>query len=121
MTAIFKHLPRITSEGGLNKYLRDIRKYPLLEPKYERDLAMKWTNKKDIESVSRSLKKGWISSEGPDVIKFEKKVSKFIFIPYSYTKKNKTKPISANASVKAIPKNIVVLTIPAASGWRAIA
>ena len=51
MTAIFKHLPRITSEGGLNKYLRDIRKYPLLEPKYERDLAMKWTNKKDIESA----------------------------------------------------------------------
>ena len=50
-----------------------------------------------------------------------KKVSKFIIIPYSYTKKNKTKPISANASVKAIPKNIVVLTIPAASGCLAIA
>ena len=51
MTAIFKHLPRITSENGLNKYLQDIRKYPLLEPKYERDLAMKWTKKKDIESA----------------------------------------------------------------------
>ena len=51
MTVIFKYLPRITSEGGLNKYLQDIRKYPLLEPKYERDLAMKWTNKKDIESA----------------------------------------------------------------------
>ena len=48
MTAIFKYLPRITSEGGLNKYLQDIRKYPLLEPKYERDLAMKWTKKQDI-------------------------------------------------------------------------
>ena len=35
-------------------------------------------SKKDIESVSKSLKKGWISSEGPDVIKFEKKFSKFI-------------------------------------------
>ena len=51
MTAIFKHLPRITSENGLNRYLQEIRKYPLLEPKYERDLAMKWTNKQDIESA----------------------------------------------------------------------
>ena len=51
MTVIFKYLPRITSEGGLNKYLQDIRKYPLLEPKYERDLAMKWTKKQDIESA----------------------------------------------------------------------
>ena len=51
MTAIFKHLPRITSESGLNRYLQEIRKYPLLEPKYERDLAMKWTKKQDIESA----------------------------------------------------------------------
>ena len=51
MTAIFKYLPRITSENGLNRYLQEIRKYPLLEPKYERDLAMKWTNKQDIESA----------------------------------------------------------------------
>jgi len=51
MTAIFKHLPRITSSNGLNRYLQEIRKYPLLEPKYERDLAMKWTKKQDIESA----------------------------------------------------------------------
>ncbi|HJN53455.1 MAG TPA: RNA polymerase sigma factor RpoH [Flavobacteriaceae bacterium] len=51
MTAIFKHLPRITSENGLNRYLQEIRKYPLLEPKYERELAMKWAKKKDIESA----------------------------------------------------------------------
>ena len=51
MTAIFKHLPRITSSNGLNRYLQEIRKYPLLEPEYERDLAMKWTNKQDIESA----------------------------------------------------------------------
>ena len=51
MTAIFKYLPRITSENGLNRYLQEIRKYPLLEPKYERDLAMKWAKKKDIESA----------------------------------------------------------------------
>ena len=34
---------------------------------------------------------------------------------------NTTKPISASASVKAMPRNIVVRTMPAASGWRAIA
>ena len=51
MTAIFKYLPRITSNSGLTRYLQEIRKYPLLEPKYERDLAMKWAKKKDIESA----------------------------------------------------------------------
>ena len=51
MTAILKHLPRITSADGLNRYLQEIRKYPLLEFKYERELAMKWAKKKDIESA----------------------------------------------------------------------
>ena len=51
MTAVFKYLPRITSENGLSRYLKEIRKYPLLEYKYERDLAMKWDKKKDIKSA----------------------------------------------------------------------
>ena len=51
MTAILKHLPRITSADGLNRYLQEIRKYPILEFKYERELAMKWAKKKDIESA----------------------------------------------------------------------
>ena len=50
MTAVFRNLPRITSENGLNRYLQEIRKYPLLEPEYERELAMKWTKKKCIRS-----------------------------------------------------------------------
>jgi hypothetical protein len=33
----------------------------------------------------------------------------------------RTKPNSASASVNAIPRNIVVRTVPADSGWRAIA
>ena len=32
-----------------------------------------------------------------------------------------TKPMRARASVKAMPRNIVVRTMPAASGWRAMA
>ncbi|PPR33070.1 MAG: RNA polymerase sigma factor RpoH [Alphaproteobacteria bacterium MarineAlpha6_Bin5] len=51
MTAVFRNLPRITSENGLNRYLQEIRKYPLLEPEYERELAMKWTKKKCIRSA----------------------------------------------------------------------
>src|SRR5919108_274248 len=38
-----------------------------------------------------------------------------------YRMKARTNPISARASVKAIPRNIVVRTMPAASGWRAMA
>jgi RNA polymerase sigma-32 factor len=51
MTAIFKYLPRISSENGLNRYLQEIRKYPLLEFQYEQELAIKWAKKKDIESA----------------------------------------------------------------------
>ena len=51
MTALFKSLPRIFSDDGLNKYLQEIRKYPLLEPKYESGLAKKWQNKKDLKSA----------------------------------------------------------------------
>ena len=51
MSAIFKYLPRISSENGLNRYLQEIRKYPLLEYQYEQELAIKWAKKKDIESA----------------------------------------------------------------------
>jgi F420H(2)-dependent quinone reductase len=40
---------------------------------------------------------------------------------YPPARKNSTKPNSASASVNAMPKNIVVRTMPAASGCRAIA
>ena len=51
MTALFKRLPRIFSDDGLNKYLQEIRKYPLLEPKYETELAKKWQKKKDLNAA----------------------------------------------------------------------
>ena len=40
---------------------------------------------------------------------------------YGSNKINTTKPISARASVNAIPKNIVVLAVPADSGCLVIA
>ena len=39
--------------------------------------------KKDIEYIKSSISKGWISSEGPEVKKFEKNFSKFVGHPYS--------------------------------------
>ena len=32
----------------------------------------------DIRAVNKSLKSSWISSEGPDVLKFERNFSKYI-------------------------------------------
>ena len=35
-------------------------------------------NSEDALSVSKSIKSGWISSEGPNVKEFEKKIAKFL-------------------------------------------
>ena len=51
MTALIRSLPKIFSDDGLNKYLQEIRKYPLLELSYEQELAKKWHNKKDLKSA----------------------------------------------------------------------
>ena len=32
----------------------------------------------DVSSVSKSIKSGWISSEGPNVKEFENKIAKFL-------------------------------------------
>ncbi len=42
-----------------------------------------YISKKDIDSVNRVLKNGWISSDGPEIKKFEKKFSRFIDKKYS--------------------------------------
>ena len=39
--------------------------------------------RKDIISVNKALKAGWISSEGPEVKKFEKNFSKYIGHKYA--------------------------------------
>ena len=51
MTVLFKYLPRITSVSGLNRYLQEIRKYPLLEFEYEVDLAKKWHKTKNLKAA----------------------------------------------------------------------
>ena len=42
-----------------------------------------YITKKDMESVNRALKGGWISSDGPEIKKFEKEFSRLIDKKYS--------------------------------------
>jgi len=39
--------------------------------------------KRDIKNITTSLKNGWVSSDGPEVVKFEKKFSQYIKRKYS--------------------------------------
>lgn len=43
----YKNLPAPTPEGGLNRYMQEIRKFPLLEPEEEYMLAKRWVEDQD--------------------------------------------------------------------------
>ena len=44
-------MPIVTAEGGLSRYLEDIRRFPMLEPKQEYQLAKEWREKGDREAA----------------------------------------------------------------------
>ena len=46
-------LPILASEGGLSRYLNEIRKFPMLEPSEEFMLAKNWTDQGDRESAHK--------------------------------------------------------------------
>ncbi|QCE32642.1 RNA polymerase sigma factor RpoH [Acetobacteraceae bacterium] len=46
-------LPVLTPEGSLNQYLQDIRKYPILTPEEEKDLAQRWRRDKEQDAAYR--------------------------------------------------------------------
>ena len=46
-------LPSITVDGSLSRYLREIRKFPLLEPEEEYVLAKRWREHEDTEAAHR--------------------------------------------------------------------
>ncbi|MGE0734807.1 MAG: RNA polymerase sigma factor RpoH [Alphaproteobacteria bacterium] len=46
-------LPAISAEGGLNRYLQEIRKFPLLEPDEEFALAKKWQERGDVAAAHK--------------------------------------------------------------------
>src|SRR6201986_5924 len=46
-------VPALSGEGGLSRYLSDIRKFPLLEPEEEYMFAKRWREHEDPESARR--------------------------------------------------------------------
>ena len=51
----YKNLPAPTPEGGLNRYLQEIRKFPLLEPEEEYMLAKRWVEEQDTEAAHQMV------------------------------------------------------------------
>ncbi|PPB79820.1 RNA polymerase sigma-32 factor [Albidovulum inexpectatum] len=49
----FANLPAPSPEHGLNRYLQEIRKFPLLEPEEEYILAKRWVEHKDTEAAHK--------------------------------------------------------------------
>ena len=53
--ANYENLPAPTPEGGLNRYMQEIRKFPLLEPEEEYMLAKRWVEEQDPEAAHRMV------------------------------------------------------------------
>jgi len=53
--ANYTTLPAPTPEGGLNRYMQEIRKFPLLEPEEEYMLAKRWVEEQDTEAAHRMV------------------------------------------------------------------
>ena len=47
----YKNLPAPSPEQGLNRYMQEIRKFPMLEPETEYMLAKRWTENGDTEAA----------------------------------------------------------------------
>ena len=51
----YANLPAPTPEGGLNRYLQEIRKFPMLEPEEEYLLAKRWVEDQDTEAAHKMV------------------------------------------------------------------
>ncbi|WP_204114926.1 RNA polymerase sigma factor RpoH [Shimia biformata] len=49
----YSNLPAPTPEGGLNRYMQEIRKFPLLEPEEEYMLAKRWVEEQDASAAHK--------------------------------------------------------------------
>ena len=68
-----------------------------------------YITKKDIDSVNRALKSGWISSDGPEIKKFEKKFSRFVGRKYSVAVSSGTAALEIAIKALNIKENDEVL------------
>ena len=53
--ANYGNLPAPSPEGGLNRYLQEIRKFPLLEPEEEYMLAKRWVEEQDTAAAHKMV------------------------------------------------------------------
>jgi RNA polymerase sigma-32 factor len=51
----YTNLPAPSPEQGLNRYMQEIRKFPLLEPEEEYMLAKRWVDHQDTEAAHRMV------------------------------------------------------------------
>ena len=51
--ASYTNLPAPSPEQGLNRYLQEIRKFPMLEPEEEYMLAKRWVDHQDASAAHR--------------------------------------------------------------------
>lgn len=51
----YANLPAPSPEGGLNRYLQEIRKFPMLEPEEEYMLAKRWVEDHDTEAAHKMV------------------------------------------------------------------
>ncbi len=51
----YANLPAPSPEGGLNRYLQEIRKFPLLEPEEEYMLAKRWVEEQDTQAAHKMV------------------------------------------------------------------
>ena len=72
-------------------------------------VSMPNITKDDIVSVNRSLKNGWISSDGPEVKKFENKFSKYVNRKFSIAVSSGTAALEIAVKALGIKKNDEVL------------
>ncbi len=66
-------------------------------------------SKADIASINKVLNKSWISSDGPEVVEFEKKFSKYIQKKYSVAVSSGTAALEIAIKALGIKKNDEVL------------
>jgi len=72
-------------------------------------VSIPYISQRDINSVNKVLKNGWISSDGPEVKKFESEFSKFIGRKYSVTVSSGTAALEIAIKALGIKKNDEVL------------
>ncbi len=53
--ASYANLPAPSPEGGLNRYLQEIRRFPMLEPEEEYMLAKRWVEDQDTEAAHKMV------------------------------------------------------------------